>query len=366
MPLLTWMQPRDVHAGRRVVSAFSATALVVTLVFLPLIPDSGERTHVGLVIAAAMSLVVVAVLAVLAWLFLMASRVAWALSPFLAIAAIVLADLATHDFTVSAMVFFLFPTLYGASLLPRPGAVLVTAASILGAGIVVAGSPLPLEQAVVQGGYMAAALTATATMLSRSGERQAALMGALERRAETDPLTGLVTRWVFDAAMENAVINDIAAEGTSLILLDVDRFKAINDEFGHPGGDEILVQLAHLLARKSRGTDVVCRLGGDEVALLLPGCSKEVGRRRAEELVAEVRWHRFTLVDGSIVNVSVSAGLAHSPTHAVTAAGLYAAADSALSAAKLAGRDRLVELPASTGPDPVPRRGRVSSRAAPR
>ena len=103
-------------------------------------------------------------------------------------------------------------------------------------------------------------------------------------------------------------MRDATEDGTSLIILDIDRFKAINDQFGHPGGDEILIQLAHLLARKSRRGDVVCRLGGDEVAMLLPGCSMSIARRRAEELVAEVRWHGFTLSDGSIVNVSVSAG----------------------------------------------------------
>ena len=85
-------------------------------------------------------------------------------------------------------------------------------------------------------------------------------------------------------------------------------------------------------------------MGGDEVALLLPGCSMSIARRRAEELVAEVRWHGFTLSDGSIVNVSVSAGLAHAPTHAVTARGLYRAADAALYEAKRGGRDRLVEV----------------------
>ena len=78
--------------------------------------------------------------------------------------------------------------------------------------------------------------------------------------------------------------------------------------------------------------------------MLLPSCSMSTARRRATELVAEVRWHGFTLSDGGTVNVSVSAGLAHSPTHAVTARALYRAADSALYEAKRGGRDRLVEV----------------------
>jgi diguanylate cyclase (GGDEF)-like protein len=340
---LTWMQPRDLQAGRRVVSALCAVALVVTLIFLPLSPNTAPPTHFGLVIAAGLALALVAVLAVVAWFFDEASHLAWAISPFAAIAAIVVVDLATHDAAVSALVFFLFPTLYGAALLPRPGAVLVTAASICGIAIVV-GILLPIREALVDGGYVAAALVATSAMLIRGGERQAALMAALERRAEIDPLTGLVTRYVFDEATEVALMRDVTEDGTSLILLDIDRFKAINDEFGHPGGDEVLIQLAHLLARKSRRGDVVCRLGGDEVAMLLPGCSMNIARRRAEELIAEVRWHGFTLSDGSILNVSVSAGLAHSPTHALTARALYRAADTALYEAKRGGRDRLVEV----------------------
>jgi len=339
---LDWMQPRDLQAGRRVVSTLSAIGLLVTLVFLPLSPHS-EPVQVGPLIAAVVALLLVTALVVCTRYFHKGTRVAWAVSPFIAIAAIVVVDLATHDATVSAQIFFLFPTLYGAALLPRLGAVLVTAAAITGELVVVL-SQLPLHAAVVQGGYVVVALAATAAMLNSGGERQASLMSALEHRAETDPLTGLVTRWVFDAATENALVNDVTEAGTCLVLLDIDRFKAINDEHGHPGGDEVLVQLAHLLARKSRRGDVVCRMGGDEVALLLPGCSMDIARRRAEELVAEVRWHGFHLSDGSIVNVSISAGLAHSPTHAVTARALYRAADSALYQAKRGGRDQLAEV----------------------
>ena len=70
-----------------------------------------------------------------------------------------------------------------------------------------------------------------------------------------------------------------ARSGTALILIDVDHFKAINDTYGHPGGDEVLVQLADVLVGCSRSTDVVSRLGGDEIALLLPGCSGRRARR---------------------------------------------------------------------------------------
>ena len=138
-------------------------------------------------------------------------------------------------------------------------------------------------------GTSAAALVTTAVILIRGGERQAELIDKLERLAAIDPLTGLATRRVLDEAAQSAISGSHSVEGTSLILLDVDNFKSINDRHGHPGGDEVLVQLADLLMQSARHDDVVCRIGGDEMALLLPGCSVSSLRRRAHQIVAEVR-----------------------------------------------------------------------------
>ena len=91
-----------------------------------------------------------------AWFFDEASGLAWALCPFAAIMVIVLVDLATHDGSVSAQVFFFFPTVYGAALLPRPGAILVTCASLAGE-LVVVFTQLSVREAVVSSCYMAAA-----------------------------------------------------------------------------------------------------------------------------------------------------------------------------------------------------------------
>ena len=73
------------------------------------------------------------------------------------------------------------------------------------------------------------------------------------------------------------------------MIFDVDRFKSVNDRYGHPGGDKVLVQLSDLLVQASRRGDVVCRMGGDEIAMLLPRCSIEIAMRRAEEIVEMVR-----------------------------------------------------------------------------
>jgi diguanylate cyclase (GGDEF)-like protein len=179
-------------------------------------------------------------------------------------------------------------------------------------------------------------------MLIRSSERQHELVVELARLAAIDPLTGLITRRRFDEAMADALANPGGDEGTSLVILDVDRFKQVNDQYGHPGGDKVLVQLSELLVQASRRGDVVCRMGGDEIAMMLPRCTLDVALRRAEEIVALVWTEGFEVSVDDVIQVSISAGLAHAPTQGSDPRTLYAAADAALYAAKRAGRDRVV------------------------
>jgi diguanylate cyclase (GGDEF)-like protein len=340
MTFLTWMQPRDHPAAARTVSTLCAVAVVITVLFAPLAPRSTQPGPWAIGLAAA-TIVLVGALSLLARLFDEANEVAWAACPLLAVAAIVVVDLLTHDATVSAQIFFLFPTLYGASLLPRPGAVLMTLASLAGELVVVV-AHLPLRDAVTDAGYVAAVLVTTAVLLTRASERQVELVASLERQAAIDPLTGLVTRRVLDEAATSALTGAASDEGTSLVLLDVDAFKSVNDRYGHPGGDQVLVQLAELLGSRSRRGDVVCRMGGDEIALLLPGCAAESAQRRAEQILADVRAHAFTVSEAQTVRISVSVGVAHAPTRAADLRTLYAGADAALYEAKQAGRDRVV------------------------
>ena len=347
MTLLSVMQPRDHRSAARAVSTLCAVAAAVTVVFAPWQP-SGQELGTGAVVVAAGTVALVIVLSVLARFFKEANTLAWALCPLLSVAAIVVVDLLTEDASVSAQIFFLFPTLYGASQLRIPGAVVMTVASVIGELIVV-GVQLPAQQAVVEGGYVVAALVTTAVLLAISSERQARLVSRLEQLAAIDPLTGLVTRRVLDEAANSALTGAGSDEGTSLILLDVDNFKTVNDRYGHPGGDEVLVQLAELLVGATRRGDVVCRLGGDEIALLLPGCARDVAVRRAEGLIADVRAHTITLDDGASLTVTVSMGLAHAPSHATSLRTLYSAADAALYEAKRAGRDSLALAHSAAG-----------------
>jgi diguanylate cyclase (GGDEF)-like protein len=339
--LLTWMRPRDPRRAAQTVSALCAVGLAVTLVTLPMGVNAGVDLDGSALALAVFAMLLAALISMAAWFFDEASRLAWALCPFAAILVIVMADLATHDASVSAQVFFIFPTVYGAALLPRPGAVLVTAASLAGE-LVVVFAQLPPREAAVSACYVAAALVTIAVVLNRGTERQHELIVELARLATVDPLTGLVTRRGFDEALSVALDQPDGDEGTSLLVLDVDRFKWVNDRYGHPGGDQVLVQLSERLVAASRRGDVVCRMGGDEIALLLPRCAIDSALRRAQEIVELVRDEGFAVTADDLIDVSVSAGLAHAPTHGSDARTLYAAADAALYEAKRLGRDRVV------------------------
>ena len=346
--LLTWMRPRDLRLAARTVSALCAVGLLVTVATLPMGVNAGTDVDGWAIALAGVSLLLAGMICVAAFFFDEASRLAWTLCPFAAIAVIVLVDLATHDASVSAQVFFFFPTVYGAALLPRPGAILVTCASLAGELVVVFGQ-LSVREAMVSTCYVAAALATIAVILIRSMERQHELVVELARLATVDPLTGLVTRRSFDEAMDAALAESDGDEGTSLVIFDVDRFKSVNDRYGHPGGDKVLVQLSDLLVRASRRGDVVCRMGGDEIAMLLPRCTIEIALRRAEEIVELVRNEGFEVSVDDLIRVSLSAGLAHAPTHGSDARTLYAAADAALYDAKRGGRDRVVTCLESEG-----------------
>jgi diguanylate cyclase (GGDEF)-like protein len=104
----------------------------------------------------------------------------------------------------------------------------------------------------------------------------------------------------------------------------------------------VLVELAELIVRRARVSDVVCRLGGDEIAVLLPACSLEVASRRADLILDDVRRHRFDVEGTTALSVSVSLGLAHAPSDAFDLRTLYSAADAALYQAKRSGRGRIV------------------------
>lgn len=163
--------------------------------------------------------------------------------------------------------------------------------------------------------------------------------------ASRDRLTGLFNRGHFDRTLGPAM-DSAAREGTplSLALLDIDHFKAINDEFGHDTGDRALVQFAGRLIRAMRRTDLVARYGGEEFVILMPGTTRDSALARIELLRQEMALSDTDLGEGRVRHVNFSAGIAGIPADPDSGdpKTLVTRADNRLLVAKRSGRGRCV------------------------
>ncbi|MDP9240464.1 MAG: GGDEF domain-containing protein [Actinomycetota bacterium] len=168
--------------------------------------------------------------------------------------------------------------------------------------------------------------------------RRATLLATLGRLADTDVLTGLANRGAFDRSL-SIELDRAQRQGTpvGLLIADIDRFKRINDEQGHPAGDAVLREVGMLFAEDLRGSDVAARYGGEEFAFILPGCPHSELATRAERLRMRVKETQFAGMP-----ITLSIGAASSPPQSLSCEKLIAAADRALYLAKGAGRDRVV------------------------
>ena len=165
--------------------------------------------------------------------------------------------------------------------------------------------------------------------------RSAWLVAEIERLARFDSLTGLANRRVFEAALNREVARaDRSGNPLSLVLIDVDHFKAVNDQLGHQAGDEVLRHVGKALAGEARETDLAARYGGEEFCVLLPGCPPEEAVIVAERLRAAIAARQKPTA------VTASAGVATLPLDGGDGRALVAAADRALYQAKRSGRDR--------------------------
>lgn len=176
----------------------------------------------------------------------------------------------------------------------------------------------------------------------RSALRLSSLVTMLSQRAQIDGLTGLWNRAHFDTRWgEHVSTADRHERPLTLAVLDLDRFKSVNDSFGHPAGDEVIQGLARLLRGSARVSDVCCRFGGEEFCVILPDTTPEAAHglcERIRQRLAEVRWPRHPERP-----VTCSIGIAGSASGApVTAAAWLEAADRNLYEAKQGGRNRIV------------------------
>ena len=168
------------------------------------------------------------------------------------------------------------------------------------------------------------------------------LQAQLKEQANRDPLTGLYNRRYLDSTLERELAR-CKREGQplSLLLLDIDHFKQVNDTYGHQAGDEVLRSLAAMLGQQARAGDVACRFGGEEFLMLLPGMPPAIALARAEQWRAA--FAATTTAFGEFrIQATLSIGIAAYPGHGTSPEELIRCADHALYRAKAEGRNRVV------------------------
>ncbi|SDN39245.1 diguanylate cyclase [Geodermatophilus sp. DSM 45219] len=217
----------------------------------------------------------------------------------------------------------------GCLMVARPvwtGALVVVSWTSFGVAVLTAPTAMPVQDVLASTFYLATAsvvgvlahyqrfrlttrMVTARVRLEQERERTRALLARLDRLSHEDPLTGLANRRRWDAELAEACA-EARRTGTSLavVLADVDRFKQVNDRYGHSGGDEALRRIAGALTGRVRAGDVVARLGGDELAVLLPGT--DLGRAVALAEQLRVAALELGLPDAGPGSLTLSLGVA--------------------------------------------------------
>ena len=169
------------------------------------------------------------------------------------------------------------------------------------------------------------------------------LKRGLAHEARKDTLTRLFNRRHLDEVLPQKLAEASIGNPLSLVVLDLDHFKQVNDTYGHEMGDQVLTRLANLIRESLRSSDEACRYGGEEFVILIPGASAAVSRARVEAILEAFHEEVFeheTL--GPLTGLSFSAGAANAPHDSQATDALFNMADNALYQAKRAGRKRVL------------------------
>ncbi len=167
-------------------------------------------------------------------------------------------------------------------------------------------------------------------LLATRLEKIEKLQAQLREHAVRDYLTGLFNRRYLDETMARELARSRReTRKLSVVLMDIDQFKGINDIYGHQVGDEVLIALGQLLMENSRSSDIACRYGGDEFVVVMLNASVEAAHKRAEEWRLAFAEKQFR-ANGKQFSTTLSMGIAAYPLHGSSPRGIFQAADEAL------------------------------------
>ena len=324
---------------------------LVVLLYLHLSPDGPHRRLLWAVILAWAVFAVVGMLlapTIAARRWRTTYSVTWTVLSAYAVGLVALLDTGVNS---PVLLLLYLPLVYGA-LMFSPRSALVCGLSVLAVVTVVASVDHRFEAAdgwafTLFGTLLGAAILSVAAAVNRSHmeAHERRLVAQLAELAGTDELTGCAVRRVLRQRAEEEIERALrTGSPLSLMMIDVDQFKSVNDNFGHVVGDQVLTSIGSILLSNVRPFDVACRLGGDEFALLLPetdaGAAVHVAERIARELASSEN-----------VRVTLSIGVSSLDRSMPTVERLFDEADMALYQVKRAGRDAIsVREP---GPSPA-------------
>ncbi len=185
-------------------------------------------------------------------------------------------------------------------------------------------------------------LAGTLSFAAAIALKNSELVEQLHSAATTDELTGLYNRRALEERLAAEISRSLRHQlHTSILLLDLDRFKAVNDTMGHAAGDRLLIKVANILRQQCRALDVVGRLGGDEFLVILPMTKPAEAQVFVARVQASLR--EMSKTNPEFGDCTLSMGVAESPRHGTTVSSILAAADTALYKAKRGGRN-IVEV----------------------
>ncbi len=183
----------------------------------------------------------------------------------------------------------------------------------------------------------------------RSSLRISSLMRMLAQKAQIDGLSGLFNRAYFDNRWEEEHARCMrSGNGLSVVMIDIDHFKSVNDSYGHPAGDAVIAGVADLIQGHIRKSDIACRYGGEEFVMILPETDPEKAKGLCERIREDIEDMTWPMHSDRKITVSIGvAGTSSAPTQ--QAEDWIAMADSNLYSAKKSGRNRIVcsETPGS-------------------